>query len=90
MQRALVCFWELYFLHLLHHGMTAFDDLDAPPAVVASKNWITPAHELEDAFFPQASWILDTIDAKIVPLPGHVRVTNQSKEEKLRNEKRGV
>ena len=67
-----------------------FDDLDAPPAVVASKNWITPAHELEDAFFPQPSWILDAIDAKIVPLPGHVRVTNQSKEEKLRNEKRGV
>jgi len=68
----------------------AFDELDAPPAVVASKNWITPAHELEDAFFPQPSWILDAIDAKILPLPGHVRVTNQSKEEKIRNEKRGV
>ena len=25
----------------------AFDELDAPPVVVASKNWITPAHELE-------------------------------------------
>ena len=68
----------------------AFDELDAPPVVVASKNWITPAHELEEAFFPQPSWILDAIDAKILPLPGHVRVTNQTKAEKIRNENRGV
>ena len=68
----------------------AFDELDAPPVVVASKNWITPAHELEEAFFPQPSWILDAIDAKIVPLEGHVRVTDQSLAGKLRNESRGV
>lgn len=68
----------------------AFDDLDAPPVVVASRNWITPAHELEEAFFPQPSWILDAIDAKIVPLKGHVRTTNQTRGEKLRNERRGV
>ncbi len=68
----------------------AFDELDAPPVVVASKNWITPAHELEEAFFPQPSWILDAIDAKILPLEGHVRVTNPTKAEKIRNEKRGV
>ena len=68
----------------------AFDDLDAPPVVVASKNWITPAHELEDAFFPQPSWILDAIDAKIVPLKGHVRVTNQTLNAKLINERKGV
>jgi len=68
----------------------AFDELDAPPVVVASRNWITPAHELEDDFFPQPSWILDAIDAKIVPLQGHVRTTNQTLLEKLRNERRGV
>ena len=68
----------------------AFDELDAPPAVVASRNWITPAHELEEAFFPQPSWILDAIDAKIVPLPGHVRTTNQTVSEKLRRESKGV
>ncbi|MDO4371290.1 MAG: thiamine pyrophosphate-dependent enzyme [Clostridia bacterium] len=68
----------------------AFDELDAPPVVVASRNWITPAHELEEAFFPQPSWILDAIDAKIVPLPGHVRVTKQGTEEKLRRESKGV
>jgi 2-oxoisovalerate dehydrogenase E1 component len=68
----------------------AFDELDAPPVVVASKNWITPAHELEDAFFPQPAWILDAIDAKILPLPGHVRVTNQTLNQKLINERKGV
>ncbi|NLF26312.1 MAG: dehydrogenase, partial [Clostridiales bacterium] len=68
----------------------AFDELDAPPVVVASRNWITPAHELEDDFFPQPDWILDAIDAKIVPLPGHVRTTNQTLVGKLRNERRGV
>ena len=68
----------------------AFDYLDAPPVVVASKNWITPAHELEEAFFPQPSWILDAIDAKIVPLKGHVRTTNQTLVRKLQNEKKGV
>ena len=68
----------------------AFDELDAPPVVVASRNWITPAHELEEAFFPQPSWILDAIDAKIVPLQGHVRVTKQGTEEKLRRESKGV
>ena len=68
----------------------AFDELDAPPVVVASRNWITPAHELEEAFFPQPSWILDAIDAKIVPLPGHVRTTNQTLNQKLINERKGV
>ena len=68
----------------------AFDYLDAAPTVVASRNWITPAHELEESFFPQPSWILDAIDAKIVPLKGHVRTTNQALNEKLRNKRRGV
>jgi 2-oxoisovalerate dehydrogenase E1 component len=49
----------------------AFDALDAPPVVVGSRNWIIPAHELENHFFPQAEWIIDAIHQKIVPLPGH-------------------
>jgi 2-oxoisovalerate dehydrogenase E1 component len=68
----------------------AFDDLDAPPIVVGARNWITPAYELEDAFFPQPAWILDAIDAKILPLPGHVRTTNQTLNERLKNERRGT
>lgn len=42
----------------------AFDDLDAPPVVVGARNWIIPAHEMENYFFPQPSWILDAIHEK--------------------------
>ena len=68
----------------------AFDYLDAPPVVVGARNWITPAHELENYFFPQPEWILDAIDAKIVPLPGHERSTNQTPAEQLRRSRTGV
>ena len=68
----------------------AFDYLDAPPVVVASKNWITPAHELEEAFFPQPSWIIDAINAKILPIPGYTNTTDQSLAKKLDNEAKGV
>ncbi|MFA5657599.1 MAG: thiamine pyrophosphate-dependent enzyme, partial [Dysgonamonadaceae bacterium] len=36
-----------------------FDYLDAPVSVLGSRNWITPAFELEDWFFPQPSWFID-------------------------------
>ncbi|MBT3192582.1 MAG: dehydrogenase [Verrucomicrobia bacterium] len=68
----------------------AFDDLDAPPAVVGSRNWITPAYELEDAFFPQASWILDAIHTQLVPLEGHEVSSNQTATEKIRQNRLGV
>ena len=69
----------------------AFDDLDAPPVVVGAQNWITPPYEFEDAFFPQAEWILDAIHEKIVPLPGHVPgVSNFNPVEQLRRAKEGV
>jgi len=68
----------------------AFDYLDAPPVVVGAKNWITPAHELEDAFFPQVDWIVDAIHEKILPLNGHVCKNNFTATEQLRNAKRGV
>ncbi|MGI6707278.1 MAG: alpha-ketoacid dehydrogenase subunit alpha/beta [Clostridia bacterium] len=54
----------------------AFDYLDAPPVVVGARNWITPAHELEEFFFPQPEWIIDAIHEKIMPLKGHVVTTN--------------
>jgi 2-oxoisovalerate dehydrogenase E1 component len=49
----------------------AFDYLDAPPVVVGSRNWITPAYEMEEFFFPQPDWILDAIHERIMPLKGH-------------------
>ena len=68
----------------------AFDYLDAPPVVVGSRNWITPAFELEEYFFPQADWILDAIHEKIVPLPGHVVKNNFTTLEKMRTLKKGI
>ncbi len=49
----------------------AFDDLDAPPVVVGSRNWIIPAYEMEEFFFPQPEWILDAINERIMPLKGY-------------------
>ena len=49
-----------------------FDYLDGPPVVVGARNWIIPAHELEEAYFPQPAWIVDAIHEKLIPLKGHV------------------
>ena len=67
-----------------------FDDLDAPPVVVGSRNWIIPAYELEDYLFPQASWMLDAIHEKIVPLKGHQVTNNFPAGEQLRRSRLGV
>ena len=67
-----------------------FDDLDAPPVVVGSRNWITPAYELEDFFFPQASWMLDAIHEKILPLKGHQTTNNYTAGEQLRRSRMGI
>jgi 2-oxoisovalerate dehydrogenase E1 component len=68
----------------------AFDYLDAPPVVVGAKNWITPAHELENYFFPQTEWIIDAIHEKILPLKGHVARNNFTASELLRIKRLGV
>jgi 2-oxoisovalerate dehydrogenase E1 component len=67
-----------------------FDDLDAPPVVVGSRNWITPAAELEATFFPQAEWLIDAIHERIMPLEGHQPSTNQSLGELARRCRLGV
>ncbi|MEG1548657.1 MAG: thiamine pyrophosphate-dependent enzyme [Clostridia bacterium] len=67
-----------------------FDYLDAPPVVVGAKNWITPAHELENAFFPQPEWIVDAIHQRIMPLSNHVCSHNCTELEQLRENKLGI
>jgi len=71
-------------------GELCFDYLDAPPVVCGAKNWITPPHEFDEEFFPQASWIVDFINDKIMPLKGHVSKQNTSDAETLRRAKKGV
>ena len=68
----------------------AFDYLDAPPVVIGSRNWITPAYELEDHFFPQPDWFIDAIHEKILPLKNHTAVNNFTPNEQLRRNKLGV
>ncbi len=67
-----------------------FDYLDAPPVVCGAQNWITPPYEFDEEFFPQADWIIDYINDKILPLKGHVSKTNTSVAETLRKAKKGV
>jgi len=57
---------------------------------VGSRNWIIPAHELEDYLFPQAEWILDAIHNKILPLKGHKVSNDYSDEKKLWRTIRGI
>ena len=67
-----------------------FDYLDGPAVVVGSRNWITPAFELEKSFFPQADWIIDALHEKIMPLPGHVSTNNFTDIEKVERAKKGL
>jgi len=80
------------FLKEMAHTITdlAFDNLDAPPVVVGSRNWIIPAHEMENSFFPQPEWIIDAIHQKIIPLKGHIVKTNYSYENSIKLNKEGV
>ncbi len=80
------------FLNDLARNITdlAFDYLDAPPAVLGSRDWITPAYELEYAFFPQAESFVDIINEKIVPLEGHVPTYNFTDAEQIRRAKLGI
>jgi len=68
----------------------AFDYLDAPIAVIGSRNWITPAAEMESLFFPQKEWIIDAIHERLYPLTGYQVTTDQSIIEQIRRNKFGV
>jgi len=80
------------FLNELARNITelAFDYLDAPPVVLGSRDWITPAYELEYAFFPQPESFIDIIHEKIVPLKGHIPVQNFTRAEQIRRAKKGI
>lgn len=80
------------FMHTVASNLSqlAFDYLDAPVAVVGARNWITPAAEMEEDFFPQKEWIIDTIHERILPLPGHQVTTVQTTDEILRRSRLGI
>lgn len=80
------------FLHTVASNISqvAFDYLDGPAVVVGSRNWITPAAELEDLFFPQKEWILDAIHERILTLPDYQVTTVETTGEILRRYRLGV
>ncbi len=80
------------FLHTMASNISqlAFDYLDGPIAVVGARNWITPPAELEEGFFPQKEWIIDTLHERILPLPGHQVSTVQGTSEILRRNRLGI
>ena len=80
------------FLNDLAANITdfCFDYLDAAPIVLGSRNWITPCHELEAAFFPQPSWFLDVINEKMFPLKDYVPVGNFTAAQQIIRAKKGI
>jgi len=80
------------FLHSVASNVQqlAFDYLDGPAVVVGSRNWITPAAEMEEYFFPQKEWILDAIHERILPLPDHQVTTVETTGEISRRYRLGV
>ena len=80
------------FMHTVASNMSAlaFDYLDAPVAVLGSRNWITPAPECEHYYFPSVDWILDTIHERIIPLQGYTPTSVQTTMDILRKNRQGV
>jgi 2-oxoisovalerate dehydrogenase E1 component len=80
------------FLHTVASNIQtlAFDFLDAPVAVVGSRNWITPAAEMEELYFPQTDWIIDAVHERIMPLPNYSPITTQTTGDLLRKNRGGV
>ncbi|MFZ5860047.1 MAG: alpha-ketoacid dehydrogenase subunit alpha/beta [Spirochaetota bacterium] len=80
------------FLHTIASNVQnlAFDWLDAPVAVVGSRNWITPAAEMESIYFPQPQWIVDTVHERVLPLPGHTPSSVQTAQDIARRYRAGV
>lgn len=71
-------------------GSLCFDYLDAPVCVLGSRNWITPAHELEEVFFPQPGWFIDMVHERIQPLKDYVPGENFTDAEMIRKAKGGI
>ena len=80
------------FLHTVASNLSqlAFDYLDGPIAVLGSRNWITPAAEMEETFFPQKEWMIDIVHERMIPLPGHEASTMQARSEIMRRNETGI
>ena len=80
------------FLNEIAENLTnmCFDYMDAPPVVIGARNWITPPHEFDKYFFPYAEWIIDAVNARLIPLEGYTSTTTPDEAEIIRRNKLGV
>ena len=80
------------YLHTVVSKLTGscFDSLDAPPYVLAARNWITPAAEYEAMYFPQSEWIVDAVHEELLPLDGYTATTSHHPAEHARRNKAGT
>ncbi|MEK7414941.1 MAG: transketolase C-terminal domain-containing protein, partial [Planctomycetota bacterium] len=71
-------------------GKACFGKLDAPPVVVGARNWISPAAEMENIYYPQPDWIVDAVHEQLLPLKDYQTTSNQSTLEHLRRARLGI
>ena len=58
--------------------------------VVGSRNWITPADEVEDAFFPYPPDFLDAVNEHILPLKGYAAKRDCTVSDLMQRSARGL
>ena len=68
----------------------AFDYLDCPPIILGARNWITPPDEVEDAFFPFETDIIDVIHQRLHPLANYQPFKKTDVHEQLRRHRLGI
>ena len=68
----------------------AFDDLDAPVAVLGTRNWIAPPAELEWEYFVTPADIIDAIHSRILPLTDHQVQTGPGADGTLEESAAGI
>ncbi|MBN1299317.1 MAG: dehydrogenase [Actinobacteria bacterium] len=80
------------YMHNVASNITkfAFDFLDAPPVVIGSRNWITPAAELEELFFPLKENIIDAVHENLIKLKDYSPKTRQDIKEMQKRYKYGI
>jgi len=71
-------------------SVEAFDDLDAPIAVLGARNWIAPPAELEWEFFVTPADIIDAVHTRIVPLAGHTVQDGPGADGTLSESRKGI
>ena len=58
--------------------------------MVGARNWITPADEVEDAFFPYPADLIDAVHEHLIPLKGYTPTRPGNVAELMRRSAEGI